>query len=308
MKRNEIVSEILKVLPGAHNIIEETLELNISSSQESNNIFEEMNRKIGKYIIFELKKQNPNASFISKEMNITKNTNITFLIDPIDEIREFVNGWPSVISIACIEENELVCGVILEVSSCNVCYAIKDIGVYTYNLKSPNKIYKLEGHRSLDKKEKDVIVSYNIPSTDENFNITQEIAKGLYLEKASLKIAESASLGILRSNLVLQYMIDGYNHMYFNVEAKTWQIAAAICIVRELGCLDISLKDGTEITCEQLLKSDEIIPIAVTSSEYLLTDIYNNYISVVNKNSERFIEVMKKRKYDEWLIKNSDIE
>ena len=92
--------------------------------------------KVEKIIIEELKKARPDFSFISEENGIkkNKNTNNTWIIDPIDGTVNFLHGVPHfAISIALRSNNEIISGLIYDPIKDEMFFAEKNNGAFLNN-------------------------------------------------------------------------------------------------------------------------------------------------------------------------------
>ena len=92
--------------------------------------------KAEKIIIDELKKARPNYSFVSEEKGIemNKDKNNTWIIDPIDGTINFSHGIPHfAISIALRSKNEIVSGLIFDPIKNEMFYAEKNNGAFFNN-------------------------------------------------------------------------------------------------------------------------------------------------------------------------------
>ena len=92
--------------------------------------------KAEKIIIEELKKAKPNYSILSEEggVQLNKDKNNTWIIDPIDGTLNFLHGIPHfAISIALKSNDEIVSGLIFDPIKNEIFYAEKDNGSYFNN-------------------------------------------------------------------------------------------------------------------------------------------------------------------------------
>ncbi len=103
--------------------------------------------KAEKIIIEELKKAKPNYSLISEEkgLEISKDKDNTWIIDPIDGTVNFLHGIPHfAISIALKSKNEIISGIIFDPIKDEMFFAEKNNGAYFNNhrirVSSKNKI------------------------------------------------------------------------------------------------------------------------------------------------------------------------
>ena len=91
-------------------------------------------KKVEKILISELSKKN--YSIISEEIGLIKNENKNnfWIIDPIDGTTNFLHGIPHFcISIAHINNDEIISGVILDPIKNEIFYAEKNCGAYFNN-------------------------------------------------------------------------------------------------------------------------------------------------------------------------------
>ena len=164
--------------------------------------------KAEKIIIDELKKAKPNYSLISEEngLNISKDKENTWIIDPIDGTVNFLHGIPHfAISIALKSKNEIISGVIFDPIKDEMFFAEKDNGAYFNNhrirVSSKNEIEKCLfalGGKSQNEP--------NIPN----------------------RKTGSAALD-------MAYVASGRYDGFFQNSLNLWDIAAGIILVKEAG-------------------------------------------------------------------------
>ena len=164
--------------------------------------------KAEKIIIEELKKGRPNYSFISEENGVenNKDTNNTWIIDPIDGTVNFLHGIPHfAISIALRSKDEIVSGLIFDPIKNEMFYAEKDNGSYFNN------------HRVKVSKKNDI--------NDCLFG-----TGGLFKNDINLpyRISGSAALD-------LAYVASGRYDGYFQNKLNLWDVAAGIILIKEAG-------------------------------------------------------------------------
>ena len=164
--------------------------------------------KAEKIIIEELKKGRPNYSFISEENGVenNKDTNNTWIIDPIDGTINFLHGIPHfAISIALRSKDEIVSGLIFDPIKNEMFYAEKDNGSYFNN------------HRVKVSKKNDI--------NDCLFG-----TGGLFKNDINLpyRISGSAALD-------LAYVASGRYDGYFQNKLNLWDVAAGIILIKEAG-------------------------------------------------------------------------
>ncbi len=164
--------------------------------------------KAEKIIIEELEKARPNFSFISEEKGIKKNkdTNNTWIIDPIDGTMNFLHGVPHfAISIALKSNNEIISGLIFDPIKDEMFYAEKDNGAFLNNqrIRVSNK---------------------------NNFEDCLFAIGGNILKEPNFANRRTGSAA-----LDLAYVAAGRYDGYFQKNLNLWDIAAGIVLVQEAG-------------------------------------------------------------------------
>ena len=172
--------------------------------------------KAEKIIIEELKKARPNYSILSEEngVEINKDKNNTWIIDPIDGTMNFLHGIPHfAISIALKTNDEIVSGLIFDPIKDETFYADKDNGAFFNN------------HRIRVSKKNEI---------DECLFATG----GKIKKQPDLQFRKSGSAA-----LDMAYVAAGRYDGYFQHNLNLWDIAAGIVLVKEAGGLinDIDL-------------------------------------------------------------------
>ena len=174
--------------------------------------------KVEKVIIDELKKARPNYSLISEEKGIetNKDTNNTWIVDPIDGTINFSHGIPHfAISIALRSNNEIISGLIFDPIKKEMFYAEKDNGAFFNN------------HR--------IRVSNKNDINDCLFAIGgKTTSEPKFLNRKSGCAA-----------LDMAYVASGRYDGYFQKNLKIWDIAAGVILVKEAGGIinNFSLND-----------------------------------------------------------------
>ena len=164
--------------------------------------------KVEKIIIEELEKGRPNFSFISEENGIKKNkdSNNTWIIDPIDGTVNFLHGIPHfAISIALKSNNELVSGLVFDPIKDEMFYAEKNNGAFLNN---------------------------------QRIRVSNKNKFDNCLFAIGGKIANEPNFTNRRSGsaaLDLAYVAAGRFDGYFQKDLNLWDIAAGIILVQEAG-------------------------------------------------------------------------
>ena len=166
--------------------------------------------KAEKIIIEELKKAKPNYSIISEErgLQISKDKDNTWIIDPIDGTTNFLHGIPHfAISIALRSNNEIISGVVFDPIKDEFFFAEKNNGAYFNN----HRI------RVSNKKE----IDYCLFATG-----------GKYKNEPNIPNRKSGCAA-----LDMAYVASGRYDGYFQNDLNLWDIAAGIVLIKEAGGL-----------------------------------------------------------------------
>jgi len=164
--------------------------------------------KAEKIIIEELKKARPNFSIISEEngIEINKDKNNTWIIDPIDGTINFLHGVPHfAISIALKSNDEIVSGLIFDPIKDEMFYAEKDNGAFFNN------------HRIRVSKKNEI-------------NECLFATGGKIKNQLEIQYRKSGSAA-----LDMAYVAAGRYDGYFQDDLNLWDIAAGIILVKEAG-------------------------------------------------------------------------
>ena len=164
--------------------------------------------KVEKILIEELTKARPNYSFISEEKGILKNkdTNNTWVIDPIDGTVNFLHGIPHfAISIALKTNNEIVSGIIYDPIKDELFFAEKDNGAFYNN------------HRIKVSKKNEI--------NDCLFAVGGKMKKEPNFPNRKSGCAA----------LDMAYVAAGRYDGYYQENLNLWDIAAGILIIKEAG-------------------------------------------------------------------------
>ena len=178
--------------------------------------------KAEKIIIEELKKARPNYSIISEEngIEINKDKNNIWIIDPIDGTINFLHGIPHFgISIALKSNDEIVTGLIFDPIKDEIFFAEKNNGAFFNN------------HR--------IRVSKKNKLNDCLFVTGGKIKKNLDLLYRKSGCA----------SLDMAYVAAGRYDGYFQNNLNIWDIAAGIILVKEAGGIinEINLTSNNNI-------------------------------------------------------------
>ena len=180
--------------------------------------------KVEQLILEELKKARPNYSIISEEkgIEINKDKDNTWIIDPIDGTINFLHGIPHfAISIALKSNDEIVSGLIFDPIKNEMFFAEKEGGAFFNN------------HRiRVSKKNK--------------LNNCLFVTGGKIKQEPDLLYRKSGSAA-----LDMAYVAAGRYDGYFQHNLNIWDIAAGIILVKEAGGIlnhiDLSVNKNIKI-------------------------------------------------------------
>ncbi len=178
--------------------------------------------KVEKIIIEELKKARPNYSIISEEkgIEINKDKDNTWLIDPIDGTVNFLHGIPHfAISIALKSKEEIISGLIFDPIKNEMFFAEKENGAFFNN---------------------------------QRIRVSKKNDLNNCLFATGGKITNEPDLPFRKSGcaaLDMAYVAAGRYDGYFQHDLNLWDIAAGIILVKEAGGMinDIDISDNKNI-------------------------------------------------------------
>lgn len=199
----------------------------------------------------------PEAGFIAEEGTSTKKGDrYNWIIDPIDGTTNFIHGvFPFCISIALMDDKELVLGVIYDPLHNECFYATKGGGAYLNG--APISV-------SGKKKIQHSLIATGFPYTD--FSLIEE-----YME--SLRDFMTLSHGVRRlgsAAIDLAYVACGRYDAFYEYHLQPWDVAAGSLLIQEAGGSICDFKGG---------------------ANYLFGE---NYVGTNGHIHEEFMEVVKK--------------
>jgi len=176
-----------------------------------------------KIIIDELKKAKPNFSILSEEVGFKKNkdTENTWIIDPIDGTINFLHGVPHfAISIGLLSSDEIKSGLIFDPIKNEMFYAEKDKGAFFNN-------------ERIRVSKKNVLSDCLFATGGKKYNSLNEI---------STRKSGCAALD-------LAYVASGRYDGYCQSDLNLWDIAAGLIIIKEAGGIinDIDLNNHKKL-------------------------------------------------------------
>jgi len=175
-----------------------------------------------KMLINSLQKLLPEAGFLAEENTVIQtDADYTWIIDPLDGTTNYIHGLdPYAISIALMQKNEILLGVIYEVSNNECFYAWKDSKAF------------LNGKEIMVSKRKtisDSLIATGFPYCD--FVRIQPFMKTLeYFFQKSHGVRR---LGSAASDLA--YVACGRFEAFYEYNLHPWDVAAGAFIVKQAG-------------------------------------------------------------------------
>lgn len=173
-------------------------------------------------IVDRLRELVPEAGFITEENTISKQADLfCWIVDPLDGTTNFIHGlFPTAISIALKEGEEIVVGVVYEIGRDECFYAYKGGKAYLNGLP-----ISVSDCRSLD----DSLLATGFPYSD--FSILDPFMQ--YLEWSMQHTHGLRRLGSAATDLV--YVACGRCDGYFEYGMKPYDVAAGAFIVQQAG-------------------------------------------------------------------------
>jgi myo-inositol-1(or 4)-monophosphatase len=163
----------------------------------------------------------PEHNFLTEESGlISKKSNYTWVIDPIDGTTNFVAGIPQfAVSIGLSKNTEILMGLIYNPITKDIYFSERGKGS-TLNGKKIN----------VSKKNKlnDCLLGFNLPSTIQTSQKTLKLISRKYGNFLSVRNFGSAALTVC-------YLAEGKLDAYFSMRISAWDIAAAKLILEEAG-------------------------------------------------------------------------
>ncbi len=209
-----------------------------------------------KTLIEQLSFDRPDYGFITEESEaITPKNNspFTWVIDPIDGTTNFLHAIPAfAISVALLDKDEVVAGVVFNPITNDLYYAEKGKGSY---LMTPtgNIRLRVSGRNKIDT----ALIGSNCFRAVETRAIIEKVAA----DTASVRFNGSTTLSLAA---VAAGQYDGYVATQF----KLWDVAAGYLLVKEAGGFMSSFKGGRDLA--DIMNAQTIIASNSTLKEEFL--------------------------------------
>jgi myo-inositol-1(or 4)-monophosphatase len=220
-----IVEECAKAARETGNFImneSEGFDINLTENKGLNDFVSYVDRNSEKMLVERLSRILPEAGFNTEEgTTLKKGSRYCWVIDPLDGTTNFLHGvHPFAISIGLTEYDEVIAGVVCEVSGNEVFTARKNGGAWL----NGRRIYVSAG-----KKLSDSLVATGFPYS--NFEHLDSYMKCLaYFCRHTHGIRRLGS-----ASIDLAYVACGRFEAFYEYGLHPWDIAAGMLLVREAG-------------------------------------------------------------------------
>lgn len=175
-------------------------------------------------IVDRLKEIMPEAGFITEENTVeqeTESAEYYWIVDPLDGTTNFIHDLaPYCVSIALRNTQEILLGVVYEVTRKEMYSAAKGLGAYLNGRK-----LQVSGISNLD--EALVMIGYPYDA-DAWREFCLDMTRQLYGHCASIRSNGSAETELC-------YLAAGKIDVYFESFIQPWDVAAGACILKEAG-------------------------------------------------------------------------
>jgi len=226
-----------------------------------NDLVTYIDKKTEEQLVADLSKLLPAAGFITEEdSSRTKAAEYNWIIDPIDGTTNFVHGVPCYcISIALMQNEKIVLGVVYEINLDECFYAYKGGGAYLNGTR-----INVSGTLKLNK----ALLATGFPYT--NYSRMKE-----YMEVFNYCMHHTHGLRRLGSAAVdLAYVACGRFDGFYEYGLNAWDVAAGAFIVEEAGG---SVSDftggGNFVFCREIIATNK--------------SIYMEFLKVVKEKFEK---------------------
>ena len=237
MYREQTILFLPSLLKEAGKIILSALNVtsSVTSKEGAGNFVTQFDTKVQDFLISEIKKQIPDATFIAEEKDNdvrVAQSACCFVIDPIDGTTNFIYHYHhSCISIAMLSHGEPVVGAIYDPYLDELFFAQKGMGATLNGVSmrvSNNPLHQALTAYGTAPYYRDVLA-------DKTF----DLAKELFMQTADIRRCGSAALD-------LAYLAAGRNDVFFEMRLSPWDYAAGYVLITEAGGKMTRL-DGTAV-------------------------------------------------------------
>ena len=216
-------------------ILKESIEFDINRTESKgiNNFVSYVDKEAEKMLVDRLSRLLPEAGFITEEGTSKKSgLRYTWVIDPLDGTTNFIHGTPPVaVSIALLENNEPVAGVVYEVFMDECFYAWKGGKAFLNNR---------EIKVSLTGKVNDALLATGFPY--HNFDRIDA-----YMESLVYFFTHCHGVRRLGSAATdLAYVACGRYDGFYEYNLNPWDVAAGALIIQQAGGKASDFKGGAD--------------------------------------------------------------
>jgi myo-inositol-1(or 4)-monophosphatase len=230
-------------------------------ADDPNQVLTEADLKIGEYLVNQVKEKYPEFNIIDEEAGVVnKQSDFTWVIDPIDGTSNFSAGLPHYgVMMGLLEKGEPIAGGIVLPAFNDIYIAEKGKGVLLNN-ESLSLSY--------DKSLKDSLISYGLDGKiDKREQVHEEMKLVEELVQSSRNIRSS------NSTYDFAMVIAGKYGAYLNKSSKIWDNVAPQAIIEEIGGQYVDF-GGQRITYENpLIRATENFEYCATASKQILDEI-----------------------------------
>jgi myo-inositol-1(or 4)-monophosphatase len=200
-----------------------------------------------KMLVEKLSRILPEAGFNTEEgTSVKKGSRYCWVIDPLDGTTNFIHGFhPFAISIGLMEYDDVIAGVVLEVSGNELFTAWKDGGAWLNG-----KRIHVSGIKTLA----DSLLATGFPYN--NFGLLQQ-----YMDCFSYLVRNAQGLRRLGSAAIdMAYVACGRFEGFYEYDLHPWDVAAGTILVREAGGVVSDFSgDESKISGEELIASNKLV-------------------------------------------------
>ncbi|MBI4302673.1 MAG: inositol monophosphatase [Chloroflexi bacterium] len=189
------------------------------TSKGRGNIVTDVDLKVERTLVDLIQREYPQHSILSEESpQIAKNSNYTWIIDPVDGTRNFASGVPFfAVSIALAHGSDILLGVTYDPIRDELFWAQKGMGAYRNEY--PIAVSSKENVRSS-------VIGLDMGYDDERARQGLKLLLELWPGMQSMRVMGSAALG-------LAYAACGRLDLYFHHNLAPWDLASGLLLVKE---------------------------------------------------------------------------
>ena len=221
------------------------------------NIVTDADLESEKTILGLLTSEFPQFSILSEESEpVTKDSDYTWVVDPIDGTRNFAEGIPHFcVVVALAKGSDIVAGVTYDPMQEELFSAEQGKGAF------------LNGDRlavSQRQEVADSILGFDLGYVDQKAGLALDMVRSLWPNMQGMRLMGSSALG-------LAYAAAGRLDIYFHHHLSPWDIASGLLIVREAGgaVTDKQGRPANLCTSSIIASSDRLIDRFLSATEGL---------------------------------------